>query len=89
MDPSKAVITEYATKVFTMRPDNYDADAAAMAAWLTKRSADGWTATNMTHEIMPDGVIISLALAIRARAEPQPPAKETADARSNADRLNE
>ena len=62
--------TEYLTKVFTLHPDNYDADATALSSWLSRRAAEGWRISAMTNEIQATGRIVSLVLAMRDVQQP-------------------
>lgn len=75
---------EYDVQVFTMRPGAYAAGAGELTAWLNYKATIGWVVPHVTHEVLDDGTVVSVALACRQKKKPPaaeeempPPAVET------------
>lgn len=75
---------EYDVQVFTMRPSAYSAGAGELAAWMNYKTGCGWTVSHVSHEVLADGTVVSVALAVRQQKKPPtaeeempPPAVET------------
>ena len=60
------VLIEHEPRVFVLRPEHYEKDAAIFKTWLDGKSYQGWEVPSATHHFQADGTIVVFAMAIKA-----------------------
>lgn len=60
-------LVEHEPRIFVLRPEHYDKDAAVLKTWLDAKSFQLWQVPNITHHIQADGTIVVFALAIHGK----------------------